>query len=153
MTSWAPTDAWQCPGCPGLAPGVPCGVLGMCCFTHGGSEEEGAIGVLRVSLHLGLQSCHPCLKGADPFVLLPNHRQQVNDHLLDDPWRLFPARGIKRQSLGQWKGGATTAETLARVPAYVPLDAWMPPFITQTRQTSSRNWLTSLVLSSYIFTP
>ena len=59
----------------------------------------------RVPLPLGLQRCHPCLQGSAPFVVLPNHRQPVNDPLLDDHWRLFPVRAIKRQSFGQGEGG------------------------------------------------
>ena len=46
---------------------------------------------MRVPLPLGLEGCHPCLKGAHPFFLLPNHRQQVDDQFLDDHRRLFPA--------------------------------------------------------------
>ena len=64
----------------------------------------------RVPLPLGLQRCHPCLQGADPFFLLANHRQQVHDQLVDDHWRLFPVRGIKRQSFGQWEGGNHTGD-------------------------------------------
>jgi hypothetical protein len=98
-------------------------VAGDVLFHPRGIRGGRTIGIARVPLPLGLQSCHPCLKGSDPFFLLPNHRQQVNDQLLDDYWRLFPARGIKRQSVGQWEGDIHSGDPRdSRCTAYLPWD-------------------------------
>jgi hypothetical protein len=53
-------------------------------------------------LQAGFKFRKPRLKRLEASVLLLGDRQQLDDHLLDDERRLFPAVGIKRQSFGQW---------------------------------------------------
>jgi hypothetical protein len=71
-------------------------------FRLRGIGGGGTIGVARGALQPGFQRGDPRLKRPHPCCWWLDDRQQLDDRLLDDDRRLFPAGGVTWQPCGPW---------------------------------------------------
>ena len=151
LTSVGSNKAWRWPGGPGLAPGVPCGPLGVFGCTQGGSEEGGR--------SAWREFCCPrasrAASRASRVLIRSSCGRVTVSSCLTNCWT---TRGVWFQlaaSSDNPSGPGREATTAKPLAMYNPCSCgWEMPLLSpRIRQTSSRNWMTSLAVASYIFTP